>query len=323
MEYRRITATGLTVSKLCLGTMTFGGQVGKEESIRMTHFALDEGVNFVDTANVYQDGVSEEIVAKALEGRRDSVILATKVGLTRHPDRLNSDGLNRRTVRREVELSLSRLATDYIDLYYLHTPNPDTPIEETVDVLDDLVGEGKIRYWGVSNFASWQLADADWTAVNRHRARPIMSQNVYNLLCRSVEPELVPCLTAHRIGMTVFNPLAGGLLSGKYTSRQTLTGARFDRDQAYRDRYWNEDSFRGVELLGEAAAAAGLSLAQMSIQWCAQHPFVDSVLVGATSMAHLEANLHALDTEPLTGETMARCDEVWKEISGTRYQYNR
>lgn len=316
-------ATGVTVSRLCLGAMTFGGQVPEEEAVRITHAALDAGVNFIDTANVYQDGRSEEILGRALKGRRDDVVLATKVRLTRHPERLNSEGLNRRAVLREVEGSLRRLQTDYIDVYYLHTPDPDTPIAETVDTLADLTRAGKIRYWGVSNFASWQLADADSTAVMRGAPRPVLSENVYNLLCRSVEPELVPCLQSHRIGMTVFNPLAGGLLTGKHSIDRIPAGGRFDKNAMYQNRYWNEDSFRGVELLRPIAAGEGLTLAELSIKWCAQHDFVDSVLIGMSSMKHLEQNVRVLDSAPLSEETMRRCDGVWTQIAGTRYQYNR
>ena len=322
MEYKRLTATGITVSRLSLGTMEFGGRIPKDDAIRMTHFALDSGVNFIDTANVYQDGHSESVLGEALQGRRDDVVLATKVRLTRHPEQLNSEGLNRRAIMREVEGSLRRLKTDYIDVYYLHIPDPDTPIEETVDTLGDLIRSGKIRYWGVSNFASWQLADIDACAVMRHVPRPVLSENVYNLLCRSAEPELVPCLRAHKIGMTVFNPLAGGLLTGKYSFDKIVAG-RFDGNKQYQDRYWNEDSFRGVELLRPIAEEAGITLADLSIKWCAQHDFVDSVLIGSTSMQHLESNLRALEGKPLSEETLARCDEVWKQISDTRYQYNR
>ena len=282
MEYRHLTATGVVVSRLCLGTMEFGGRVPRDEAIRMTHYALDNGVNFIDTANVYQDGCSESVLGEALQGRRDDVVLATKVRLTRHPERLNSEGLNRRAVMREAEASLKRLKTDCIDVYYLHVPDPDTPDEETVDTMGDLIRSGKIRYWGVSNYASWQLADMDACAVRRNVPRPILSENVYNLLCRSVEPELVPCLRAHRIGMTVFNPLAGGLLTGKHSFDRVIDG-RFNGNKQYMDRYWNEDSFRGVELLRPVAEEAGLSLADLSIKWCAQHDFVDSVLIGATS----------------------------------------
>lgn len=323
MKYKRMSATSVIISRLCLGTMTFGGQVAEEEAIAMTHAALDAGINFIDTANVYQDGRSEEILGKALENRRDNVVLATKVRLTRHPERLNSDGLSRRAILREVEGSLRRLRTDYIDVYYLHLPDPDTPLEETVDTLTDLTRAGKIRYWGVSNFASWQLADADNCALMRGAPRPVLSENVYNLLCRSVEPELVPCLEAHRIGMTVFNPLAGGLLTGKHSFDKIPAGGRFDHNSMYQNRYWNEDSFRGVELLKPVAADEGLSLADFSIKWVAQHDFVDSVLIGASSMKHFEQNIKALDGRPLSEETMRRCNEVWTQIAGTRYQYNR
>ncbi len=323
MEYHKMKATGITVSKLCLGTMTFGGKVSEEDGIKMIHEALWNGINFIDTANIYQNGASETIVGKALRGRRDEVVLATKVGSTYHPEKMNSKGLNRKLIIKELEESLKRLQTDYIDLYYLHVPDSDTSCEETIDTLSDLTRIGKIRYWGVSNFASWQLADMIHSADSRNASRPISSENVYNLLCRSIEPELVPCMKKHGIGMTVFNPLAGGLLTGKHSYNRILEGSRFDHNASYQNRYWNEDSFRGVDLLRPIAEREGISLAEFSIKWCAQHDFIDSVILGASSIKQLEDNLHALDSGILSESAMKACDEVWKVISGSRYQYNR
>ena len=323
MKYKRMSATGLNVSALCLGTMHFGGRVEEHDAIHMVHAALDAGVNFIDTANVYEDGRSETILGQALQGCRDDVILATKVRLTRHPERLNEAGLTRRAIVSALDKSLQRLRTDYIDVYYLHTPDPDTTMEETVYVLEDLVRSGKIRYWGVSNFASWQLSDIDWTARLHHCPRPILSENVYNLLCRSVEPELVPCLREHHVGMTVFNPLAGGMLTGRYAKGASMCGGRFENNRMYQDRYWNDDSFRGVELLRTVAEEAGLTLTELSLRWCMQHDFVDSVIIGAGTPGHLAENLRAGDSAPLPQDILDRCDEVWMQISGTRYQYNR
>lgn len=323
MKYKKMSATGLKVSGLCLGTMHFGGRVKEQEATQMIHTALDAGINFIDTANVYEDGRAETIIGQALHGRRGNVILATKVRLTRHPERLNEAGLTRRAIVNSLEKSLQRLQTDYVDIYYLHTPDPDTPLEETVYVLDDLVRSGKIRYWGVSNYASWQLSDIDWTAKSRHCPRPILSENVYNLLCRSVEPELVPCLREHRIGMTVFNPLAGGMLTGRYAKGSSVLGGRFENNKMYQDRYWNDDSFRGVELLRPIAEQAGITLAELSLRWCMQHDFVDSVIIGAGTPAHLEENLRVGDAPLLSQDVLDCCDEVWAQISGTRYQYNR
>lgn len=323
MQYRKMSAAGLKVSSLCLGTMHFGGRVDEQTALRMVDGAIDAGVNFIDTANVYEDGLSESILGKALHGRREDMILASKVCLSRHPERLNEAGLSRRAVIDALHKSLRRLQTDYIDVYYLHTPDPDTPPEETVYLLDDLVRSGKIRYWGVSNFASWQLSDMDWTARLHHCPRPILSENVYNLLCRSVEPELVPCLQSHHIGMTVFNPLAGGMLTGRYTSSASVQSGRFENNRMYQDRYWNEDSFRGVALLNEAAREAGLTLTGLSLRWCMQHSFVDSVIIGASTQAQLAENLLCADAPPLPQSVMERCDRIWAQISGTRYQYNR
>lgn len=318
-----MTATGLNISRLCLGTMYFGGRVTEDAAVQMIHTALDAGINFIDTANVYEDGRSEQIIGKVLQNHRKDVLLATKVRLTRHPDRLNEAGLSRLAILNALEESLKRLQTDYIDIYYLHTPDPGTPPEETIYVLNDLVRSGKIRYWGVSNFASWQLSDMDWTARIHHCPRPILSENVYNLLCRSVEPELVPCLREHRIGMTVFNPLAGGFLTGRYAKNSSPLGGRFENNKMYQNRYWNDDSFLGVELLTPIAAAAGMTLAELSLRWCMQHDFVDSVIIGAGTPAHLSENLRTADAPPLSQDILDACDQVWHQISGTRYQYNR
>ncbi len=323
MEFKKLTATGLTVSRLCLGTMTFGGQVTEDDAVRITHAAMDAGINFIDTANVYLDGLSESILGRALKGRRDDVILATKVRLTRHPEQPNSEGLNRRSMIKAAEDSLRRLQTDYIDIYYLHAPDTSTPIEETVDTLKTLTAAGKIRYWGISNYASWQVADADNAAQRLLAPRPVLSQNVYNLLCRSVEPELVPCLKHHKIGMTVYNPLAGGLLTGKHSIDHFTEGTRFDNNSEYQNRYWNEDSFRAVELLKPIAASEGLSLTELALRWCLDHSFVDSILIGISKMSHLENNTRIFEKPPLSEEAMKKCDEVWKEISGTRFAYNR
>lgn len=323
MKYKKMSATGLRVSNLCLGTMHFGGHVEEQNAIQMIRTALDAGINFIDTANVYEDGRSESIVGQALQGIRNDVILATKVRLTRHPDRLNEAGLTRLAIISALDKSLQRLQTDHIDIYYLHTPDPETPMEETVYMLNDLVRSGKIRYWGVSNYASWQLSDIDWIARSHHCPRPILSENVYNLLCRSVEPELVPCLQAHRIGMTVFNPLAGGMLTGRYAKGSSMHGGRFENNQMYQNRYWNDDSFRGIELLREIAKESSISLTDLSLRWCMQHDFVDSVIIGAGTPEQLVENLRVSDSAPLSQDILDQCDNVWKQISGTRYQYNR
>lgn len=325
MEYRNVGRTGLKVSPLCLGTMTFGDQVSESDAIVMTHAAMNAGLNFIDTADMYVNGRSEEIVGKALKGRRDDVVLATKFGNLTGP-LPNDKGASRKHVMQAIEASLRRLDTDYVDLYYLHLPDYTTPIEETLRALDDLVHQGKVRYPAVSNFRAFQVSKALWTSDVKNLARFECVQPPYNLLTRDIEYELLPLCAEQGLGVCVYNPLAGGLLSGKHDfSKVPAPGTRFSNQsmgQMYYDRYWNETNFRAVERFRTVAASAGHDMVQMALAWLLGSPHVTSVIIGATSLKHVEHNLASAEVKLAEGER-AECDDIWNELRPLRFFYGR
>lgn len=323
MQTTSLPGTGLQVSRLSLGTMTFGGQTGEQDSLAILDFAYGQGVNFWDTANVYNAGESERIVGKALKGRRDDIILATKV-FNPMSDRINDRGLSRRAILSAVDASLTRLGTDYIDLYYLHAPDHQTELQETLSTLDTLVRSGKVRYTGVSNYAAWQVADMLAICQREGYARPVFSQNIFNLLTRDAQREMLPFLRAHHMGMTVYNPIAGGLLSGKHRRGAPAEGTRFALNQGYRNRYWLEENFQAVEQLEAIAAGQGMSLLALSMKWCLAQPGVSSIISGVSKLSQLKENLLALEGEAPSQETLAACDAVWDGLPvGSRFSYIR
>ncbi len=319
---RYLANAGLPVSALTLGTMTFGGQTDENQSLRIMDLALERGVFAWDTADVYNQGQSERIVGKAMQGRRDKVVLATKVAGQMGQNPLDA-GLSRRHMLAAAEASLKRLGTDYIDIYYLHRPDYHTPIEESLSAMDHLIRSGKVRYMGISNFAAWQMADALHAGRTRGFDRPVITQNVYNLLTRGIEAELLPFLKAHPMGLAVYNPLAGGLLAGKHHSGDPARDTRFSLNQEYYRRYWSDENFDAVAELAAIAQNAGLSLLQLSYQWIAQQPQVSTIICGVSSLSQFEQNLSLLEGPPLSGETLAACDALWQRLSGTRFKYNR
>ena len=325
MNYRKVGRTGLQVSPVCLGTMTFGDQVTEADAISMTHAALDAGVNFVDTANLYAYGRSEEIVAKALKGRRDDVVLATKVGIDMST-RPNEYGLSRKHIIQALEDSLRRLDTDYVDLYYIHRPDYSTPIEETLRTLDDLVRQGKVRYLGCSNLRAFQICKALWTSDVNGLERFDCLQTPYNVLTRDIEYEVLPVCSDEGLGVTIYNPLAGGLLTGKHDpSKSPTPGTRFSNDRQgkqYFDRYWNKDNFDAVERFRALAATHNRDMSQMALAWVLANPTVTSLVMGATSMKHVQHNMAALDIT-LTKEEMDGCDEIWQALRPLRFFYGR
>jgi len=323
MKYAHLTGTGLTVSKACLGTMTFGGQVSEADSIEIIHAALDRGVNFVDTADLYYTGVSEEVVGKALQGRRENIVLATKV-FNPMSDDVNDRGLNRRHIIQALENSLRRLRTDYVDIYYLHQPDYKTPIEETLETMDILVRSGKVRYVGVSNYASWQVADLLAAAKANRWILPTVTQNVYNMLTRGIEQELLPMTKYHNLSTVVYNPLMSGLLTGKHQSGQALAGTRLADNDNYRKRYWSEENLAATAELATIAAEAGMTPTELALRWCANQPGITAVLLGVSKLAHLDQNLNAVLGDPLPDEILDACDRVWGHMSvGSRFPYNR
>ena len=322
MEYANLTGTGITVSKLCLGTMTFGEQVDEKAAMKAVDYALDQGVNFIDTANRYTDGKSEEILGRALTGKRDKIILATKVGnfVNNLP---NGRGSSRLHILQQLETSLKRLKTDYIDIYYLHLPDPNTPVQETLDTLDTLVRSGKIRYLGLSNFAAWQACQMYHTALDRNCSFPVINQMVYNMITRGLEQEFIPFLKAYTLGLVVYNPIAAGLLTDKYAAKKKLENTRFAQNKQYEDRYWNDDNLTAWDAIHAIAQQAGIPMLDLAMRWIYTTGHVNSILTGFSSQEQLEANLKSLDGGALSPDIMAACDKIWQSLSGTRFKYNR
>ena len=323
MKYRILTGTGAKVSRLCMGTMTFGSQVEECEAIQMVHRALDAGINFFDTADSYNNGASETILGKALKGHRDNVVLASKVrnpvGEHKHKD----FGLSRWHILRGVEASLKRLGTDCLDICYLHQPDYDTPLEESLAAADQLVREGKVIYIGMSNYAAWQVCQALWICDRNRLHAPVVTQVVYNLLTRGIEEEFLPFCQSLGLGVTVYNPLAAGLLTGKHShTKPPLEGTRFQLDAAYYERYWRDSNFDAAAELGEIAKQAGKKPVALAFQWLAAQEAVDAIIVGASKLEQLEENLSVWDGE-LSNDTLEACDVVWRKIRGPCFQYNR
>lgn len=322
MEYRRLAGTDLEISRLVGGTMTFGDQTAPDVAAQMIDRCRDAGINLFDTANAYNNGESEKILGQLLEPIRDHVLIATKVGnpMGTDPD---DRGLHRTAIRRAIEASLTRLRTDRVDLYYLHQPDWDTPIEETLGALSELVDEGKVRAIGVSNYAAWQIAEMRCLAERDGLPAVHISQPQYNLLSRRIEEEYAACSQRYALTDIVYNPLAGGLLTGKHQpGRAPEPGGRFAKKQ-YRDRYWNETQFEAVARLQAVAHQAGMSLLELAFRWLWSQPVVDAILLGASRMDQLEQNLDAAAGPELDDETMARCDDVWHTLRGAAPAYNR
>ncbi|MDD4876834.1 MAG: aldo/keto reductase [Dehalococcoidales bacterium] len=325
MQYKYLGKTGLKVSSLCLGTMTYGNQVNKEEATNIIARALEAGINFFDTADAYADGNSEEIVGKALKKERQSVILATKVA-SRTGSGVNDIGLSRQHIIKGIEDSLRRLATDYIDIYYVHWPDYNTPIEETLQTLNDLVHQGKIRYIGCSNFRAWQLCKALWVSDINKLTSFTCIQPPYNLLTRDIEYELLPLCVSEGIGVCVYNPLAAGLLTGKYDPDKPPTeGTRFNIEgmgSLYRERYWSNANFQAVSNLKEIARKYDRNLIQFALAWILSNDTITSAICGTTSLNQLEENLRATELK-LSEEELIECDNVWQQLRPLRFFYGR
>lgn len=324
MKTNSLLGTGLEVSNVCLGTMTFGSQVTEAGAARMVDYALDRGVNFFDTANVYNKGLSEEITGRVLASRRSRVVLATKVrGIMGEGD-ASYGGLSRPAVRRAVEASLRRLGTDYIDIYYLHMPDRDAPIEDTLQVMDELRQEGKIRWIGTSNYAAWQMAEMDSLMRRAGSKPPKVAQPMYNVLARGIEQEYVAFTSRFRVSNVCYNPLAGGLLSGKQSFEDgPIPGTRFDGNDMYLNRFWHSAYFRAVDALKGIAADLGISLTELALRWVCNRPEVQSVILGASKQEHLVENIDASQRDRLPDEALIVCDEAWQQLRGPTPQYNR
>jgi aryl-alcohol dehydrogenase-like predicted oxidoreductase len=313
MNQRLLGRTGVSVSQFCLGAMMFGawGNRDHDESIRIIHAALDAGINFVDTADVYGAGESEEIVGKALKGRRDDVVLATKFHNPMGEDR-NRRGNSRRWIVRAVEDSLRRLDTDWIDLYQVHRPDPRTDVEETLSALTDLVHQGKVRYLGSSTFPASQIVEAQWVARDRRLQRFVTEQPAYSILVRAVEVDVLPTCQRHGMGVVSYSPLTGGWLSGRWrrdagqqrSSRAGRLPERFDLSDPL-----NQRKLDAAEALAHLAGDAGLTLIQLAIAFVLHHPAITAALIGPRTMEQLEGQLAASDTA-LPAGVLDRIDAI-------------
>ena len=316
MTYTRFPGAGISVSVPCLGTMNFGWPLDENESIRCIDYALDQGVNFVDCSNTYNRGglCSEEILGRAIKGKRSKIVLGTKVGgiIGTGP---NEFGLSRKHILEQIDQSLVRLGTDYIDIYYLHRPDPSTPMLEILSTLDSLVRMGKIRYYGISNHSTWQTCEAYFLSKEKSFHPPIATQMPYNLLNRSLEAELADFIKKYNMGLVVYNPLAGGLLSGKYDAQQVEAGTRF-QNEIYKKRYWNQLNFNIINSLKKIADMSGIALLELSYRWLLSKPYVNSILLGYSSLGHLQGNLDFLQKGPLSPDIVSACDDLCNEMQG-------
>ena len=313
MEYRRLGRTGLRVSNLCLGAMMFGewGNRDHDVSIAIVNRALDAGINFIDTADIYSKGESEEIVGKAIAGRRDELIVATKfsIAMGRNP---NCQGTSRRWIIEACEQSLRRLGTDYIDLYQVHRPEPQTDIDETLGALSDLVHQGKVRYVGTSKFQPSQIVEAQWVAEKRNHQRFVCEQPPYSALVRGVEAEVLPTCDRYGMGVICWGPLGGGWLSGRY--RKGVDQVASTRADRVPERYdlalpENQRKLEAAEQLGALADESGLTLIHLALAFVLHHRSVTSAIIGPRTMEHLDSQLGAADVT-LSKDLLDEIDQI-------------
>ncbi len=309
MEYRRLGRSGLKVSEICLGTMTFGQDTDETEARRLVDMALDAGVNFFDTADSYGSGRSEVMLGKALKGRRREAIVATKFFNPMGPGP-NDSGMSRVHIMNAIEASLKRLQMDYVDIYYIHHVDVQAPIEEMLRALDDLVHQGKVRYIGCSNYEAWRLSEALSISDTRNLARFECYEPQYSLVVRDIEQELIPLCQYKGLGVVVWSPLAGGFLSGKYKPGQRrLPGTRSEENWAYPEAYFASNADETLQTLLEVAEQLGRSPAQVALRWILEQPAITSAIVGARNSQQLGDNLQAAQWR-LEGKPLGRLNEV-------------
>jgi aryl-alcohol dehydrogenase-like predicted oxidoreductase len=309
VKQRNLGKSGLLVSLVGLGCNNFGGRIDLEASRKAVHKALDLGITLFDTADIYgNQGGSETCLGQILGDRRKDIVLATKFVMPMDKEGVLK-GASRRYIMRAIEDSLTRLKTDWIDLYQVHQPDPLTPIEETLRALDDLVHQGKVRYVGCSNFPAWQVVAAQWTSKHHNLDAFVSCQDEYSLLVRDIERELVPAMVEYGLGLLPFFPLASGLLTGKYKRDAKPKGARLSYMQALADRYMTDANWQIVERLAAFAAKHDRTLLELAFSWLAARPAVSSVIAGATKPEQVELNVKAADWA-LTAEEIAEIDKI-------------
>jgi 1-deoxyxylulose-5-phosphate synthase len=329
MKIKNLGRTGLKVSEVCLGTMTFGDQCDEPTSHAIMSKAFDHGVTFFDTADAYPLGATletvgrtEEYVGSWLKGRREQIVLATKF-FGKMGSGPNDMGGSRKHIMKAVEDSLRRLQTDYIDLYQMHFPDFKTPLDETLRALDDLVHSGKVLYIGCSNYPAWLLCKALWTSEKLGLARFDCVQPRYNLLFRHIEAELFPLVEDQGIGIISYNPLAGGVLTGRYQPGQKPEqGTRFtiqNADKIYQARYWQEAQLQAVGQLKKQCDERGVAVAQVAVAWVLSHSAITSAIVGASKPEQLDQTLPAVDLA-LDEQLLAACDDIWYQLPRERNQ---
>lgn len=321
-----ITGIDKKTSALVLGTMTFGDTVDEAVAREMVTTAVESGITMIDSANGYAGGRTEEMLGEILPDYSDDLVLATKAGIP-HPDAVDHATLSRKGMKLSLEGSLRRLRRENVDLFYLHQPDRQTPVYETVETLGELLQEGKISAWGVSNYAAWQIAELQSAADELGVPRPTVAQQLHNLIARRMETEYAEFARHTGLATMVYNPLGGGLLSGKHSFHEEPTeNGRFSGSrlaEMYRDRYWNKALFDGIAQLGRIAEESDLSLVELSLRWLISRPTTSYLLLGGSKVSHLKANLEVLGNGPLNQDILDACDAVGQELAGPMPAYNR
>jgi aryl-alcohol dehydrogenase-like predicted oxidoreductase len=312
-------------SPLVLGTMTFGDTVDLDGAAVIVDAALEAGITHIDTANGYAGGESERMLAGLLQGRRDQVTLATKAGIP-HPDAGDHSPLSAAGLRASVEGSLKRLGTDYIDLFYLHQPDRAASLAETLGTVAELVAEGKIGALGVSNYAAWQIAEVNHAADEVGAPRPVAAQQLYNLLARRIEEEYAEFASVTGLTTVVYNPLGGGLLTGRHSFDTDPAEGRFGNSRLaamYKERYWNAAIFEAIQQLSVIADKADIALTELALRWLVTKPAAGPILLGGSKVEHLRSNIAAVANGPLAADVVEACDDVGAALRGPMPSYNR
>ena len=315
----------LPLSRAILGTMTFGDTCPPEKSRELLAVALDAGITMIDTANGYTAGKAEEIIAPFYVKHSDKMMIATKVGIP-HKDAGDAHPLSKAGITRCVVASLSRLKVDHVDVLYLHTPDRLTPIVETLEVVAQLIQQGKITSYATSNFSSWQLAELSHSASKMGLIQPVLAQQMYSLIARKIEDEFIEYAQTSKTNLISYNPLGGGLLANRYTLNSTPNEGRFGGSslaQMYRSRYWNKETFDVLSLLTEIATKHSMTLAQLSLRWLISKSDVTSVLLGASKIENLRESCNYMDQDGLSEMIIKECDEVSAPLKGISPKYNR